>query len=392
MPIAGRLSDQYGRKRIFLAGIILFTAGSLACGLSQNIYELIALRAVQAVGAGTLMPSSTGVATDEFGPDRDRVLGMFSSMFATGAVCGPILGGVLVTFWSWRAIFFINVPLGLTLCALVTILLPRSRHTVKQPLDVIGITLLGAGLLAVMFALSYLASAHSAAAGWTFAGSATVGVLLLVMFGVHSATTPAPLLPPELLSGRGFGIMHVLNFLYGFAVLGIGALVPLYAQQRFDLSTIDASNLLSARAVATAATAALATIALRRTGFRSPILVGLSVLAIGTILFAVQPRYLSPAAWLSVAAAISGLGMGISLPASNNALLHLAPASAGATSGLRGMIRNAGGLVGVAVITAIAAASSSSVHAQSIAFFVFGLVLLVSAPLVLCTTDHRGSW
>src|SRR6202034_3560444 len=94
MPLAGSISDQFGRRRVFLGAIVVFTVASLACGLSQNIYELIALRAVQAIGGGAFMPSATGIVADQFGPDRDRGIGLFTSIFPIGGIVGPVLGGL----------------------------------------------------------------------------------------------------------------------------------------------------------------------------------------------------------------------------------------------------------------------------------------------------------
>src|ERR1700712_1627595 len=108
MPLAGRISDQYGRRRVFIGAIVLFTVASLCCGLASNIYELIGLRAVQAIGGGAFMPSATGIVSDQFGRDRDRAIGFFASIFPIGGIVGPILGGGFVTYWAWRGVFLVN--------------------------------------------------------------------------------------------------------------------------------------------------------------------------------------------------------------------------------------------------------------------------------------------
>ena len=118
MPLAGKIGDQFGRKQIFLGAAVLFTAASLCCGLADNIYLLIVLRAVQAIGGGAFMPSATGIVTELFGKDRDRAVGLFASIFPIGGIIGPVLGGVFVTYWSWRGIFLVNIPIGITLVVL----------------------------------------------------------------------------------------------------------------------------------------------------------------------------------------------------------------------------------------------------------------------------------
>ena len=102
MPVAGKLSDQFGRKTIFMCAVAVFTTASLCCGLSNSIYLLIALRGVQALGGGCFMPSASGIVSDQFGPDRDRALAMFTSILPIGGIVGPVLGGLFVTYWSWR--------------------------------------------------------------------------------------------------------------------------------------------------------------------------------------------------------------------------------------------------------------------------------------------------
>src|SRR6185437_3771717 len=127
MPLAGKLSDQFGRKRVFLVAVALFTISSLACGLSTNIYMLVVLRFVQALGGGAFLPSASGIVSDAFGRNRDRALGMFTSIFPIGGIVGPVFGGVITQDWTWRAIFFINIPVGVVLVALGLRFLPANR-------------------------------------------------------------------------------------------------------------------------------------------------------------------------------------------------------------------------------------------------------------------------
>src|SRR6201994_3474436 len=151
MPLAGRISDQYGRRRVFICAVVLFTVASLLCGLAGNIYVLVGLRAVQAIGGGAFMPSATGIVSDEFGPNRDRAIGLFTSIFPIGGIVGPILGGLFVTYWSWRGIFLVNVPLGVLVFALSLAFIPRAQVRKSHGIDVPGIAMLGIGLLGVMF-------------------------------------------------------------------------------------------------------------------------------------------------------------------------------------------------------------------------------------------------
>jgi EmrB/QacA subfamily drug resistance transporter len=391
MPLAGKLGDHYGRKQVFLAAAALFTGASLACGFAGNIYLLVVLRALQAIGGGAFLPSATGIVAHQFGRDRDRALGLFSSVFPMGGIIGPVLGGVFVTYWSWRGIFLVNVPLGLLLIVLGAVFIPRLPRTHKGRLDLPGVALLGGTLLAAMYGVASLGSGTSAADP-AFLLPEALAVTLLVLFGRHSARAAAPFIPAKFLVGRGFGVMNLINFLYGCAALGFGALVPLYAENRFGIPTLGAGTLLTARAVGMVTVAAAAVYFLRRTGYRRPMAAGFACTAAGLLVLSVSPEILTPYAWLAAGAALSGVGMGISTPAANNATLQLAPEHSPVVAGLRGMFRQAGAITAVSVTSAILARSGDPGLAQAKVFLVFAVVMAAVIPLIAIVPDHRGSW
>lgn len=392
MPLAGRISDQYGRRRVFIGAIVLFTVASLMCGLANDIYVLVALRGVQAIGGGAFMPSATGIVSDAFGPNRDRAIGLFTSIFPIGGIVGPILGGVFVTYWSWRGIFLVNVPLGILVLTMSLAYLPHSERRPGARIDVAGIAMLGVGLLGVMFAVSSLGSAGSSVVAPPFVVSGVVGVLGLVAFVRHAGRARNPFIPMRLLRGQGFAVMNLINFFFGVAVLGFATLVPLYAQDRYGIGVLSAGTLLTARAVGMIAVAGVATFALRRTGYRRPMLVGFVLCVVGLVVMAVPAVAVSPYAWLAIGAAVTGLGMGLSMPATNNAIMHLAPSDTGSVAGLRGMFRQAGGITGVAVVTAVIARSAQPGLAQAWTLVVLAAVLACLVPLIWLVPEHHGSW
>jgi EmrB/QacA subfamily drug resistance transporter len=392
MPLAGKIGDQYGRKKIFLGAVVLFTAASLCCGLADNIYLLVILRAAQAIGGGAFMPSATGIVSQQFGPDRDRALGLFSSVFPVGGIIGPLLGGVLVTYWSWRGIFLVNVPIGLVLLALGAVFIPHSARSRQQRLDVRGVALLGATLLAAMLGIATLGSGNSSPADPAFWIPECAAAVALVAFARHSARAEAPFISARYLVGRGFGVMNLVNFLYGCAALGFGALVPLYAEQRYRILALPAGTLLTARAVGMITTAGAAVFFMRRMGYRWPMLAGFSLTAAGLVMIATSPVQLSPYVWLAIATGVTGVGMGISTPAANNATLQLAPDQAAAVAGLRGMFRQSGAITAVSVSAAIMARSADPGIAQAHVFLIFAAILVCVLPLLLLVPDHRGRW
>ncbi len=392
MPLAGKIGDQFGRKRIFLGAAVLFTAASLCCGLADNIYLLIVLRAIQAIGGGAFMPSATGIVTHLFGKDRDRAVGLFASIFPIGGLIGPVLGGIFVTYWSWRGIFLVNIPIGIVLVLLGAIFIPDIARRPDSHLDIRGVVLLGTTLLAAMLGIGYLGGAHSDPLSAYFLVPECVAVVGATAFVRHSARAQSPFISLRFLTGRGFGVMNLLNFLYGSAVLGFAPLVPLYAEDRYGLPALAAGTLLTARAIGMIATAGLSVYLLRRTGYRWPIAVGFTLSAAGLAATAISPHWLATYAWLAVTTGICGVGMGISTPSSNNATLQLAPDHAAAVAGLRGMFRQSGAITAVSITAAILARSADPGLAQAHVFLIFAATLIAALPLVLLVPEHRGRW
>ncbi len=392
MPLAGKLGDQYGRKRLFLGAAVLFTGASLCCGFANDIYLLIVLRAVQAIGGGAFMPSATGIVSEIFGAERDRAVGLFSSIFPIGGIIGPVLGGLFVTYWSWRGIFLVNVPIGILLLVLGAVFIPVMPLRKDRHLDIRGVALMGTTLLAAMLGIAYLGGSNSRVTSPAFLAPELIAVATGIAFVRHTARAEEPFISLRFLTGRGFGVMNLLNFLYGSAVLGFAPLVPLYAQNRYGLGALPAGTLLTARAVGMIAVAGLAVYLLRRTGYRWPMAVGFTLTALGILLTAISPHDLSAYAWLALATGICGIGMGVSTPSANNATLQLAPEHAAAVAGLRGMFRQAGAITAVSVTAAIVARSTDPGIAQAHVFLVFAALMVGSLPLMLLVPEHRGAW
>ncbi len=392
MPMAGKISDLYGRKKVFGVSAAVFTIASLCCGFAPNMPLLLLPRFIQALGGGAFMPSATGIVSDHFGPERDRAVGMFTSILPVGGIIGPIVGGIFVSYWSWRGIFLVNVPIGILLIALTIKFIPSSpAREASSRIDVPGIALLAVLIATAMFGVSYLGSGRIPFYSPVFLGAEAVALVTLWAFIRHSRRATAPFVPYRLLRGRGFGVMNLINLVYGAAALGFSALVPLYAQNRYDISPLGAGTLLTARAVGMIAVAGVAAMTLRRTGYRRPMIIGFAVLAGGLVLMALSPG-LSAYAWLAIAAAITGFGMGLSVPASNNASLQLAPDQVAAIAGLRGMFRQSGAIIAVSVTTAIIARSSTPGLVQAHVFVVFAILLVLLLPLIRLVPDHHGNW
>jgi EmrB/QacA subfamily drug resistance transporter len=386
LPIAGRLSDSLGRRRMFLAYVTAFTLSSLLAGFATNIYVLIALRFAQALGGGGLMPSTMGVVADLFTEDRDRWLGLVTSFFPIGALLGPTLGGFIVTYSTWRAIFFINVPVGLVVLLLLWALLPPSR-AVRVRIDLLGAALLGAALLTVMFGLNQFADRGlRSPLPWSLLA---VGGVLVAAFLAHERRAEQAILPPPLLRRPAFAVVNGINVVYGAAAFGIFTLVPLYAQLAYGLSALAAGSLLSVRAIGMAGLSVTSSMLLRRVGYRAPMVLGFLVLAAGLALISLPPAT-SPFTWLGISALVCGIGVGIAGPPSNNAAVQLMPDQVAAISGLRAMFRQTGGIVAITLSAVAVGSGPGEAQALGHVFLVFAVLTVLLVPAIFGVPERRA--
>lgn len=395
LPVAGTLSQRYGRRRIFLLSVALFSGASLCCGLAGTIYALVALRFLQAVGGAGFTPSATGLIVEHFGANRDKALGLFGSIFPVGAMIGPIFGGLFVSYWSWRGIFFVNVPIGLLLVALCLRFIPpdvpRPRAP-QPPLDLAGMALLGGGVLGVMLALTALSAGIGALQTPEFWLPAALALLLLTWFARHIRGRRDPLIPARFIVGRGFAAANIINIVYGGMVAGLVALVPLYAATRYGISPLSSGTLLTAEGAAVITMSTLGAFLLRRTGYRLPIYAGAIVIAIGSCALSLDPLGMSPYAWLASATALIGLGSGWLSPASRNAGLQLAPESSPTLAAMRSMSRQIGTITTISITTAVVASAGDPGPAHALAYLTWAAILLLAMPVIARIPEHRGGW
>jgi EmrB/QacA subfamily drug resistance transporter len=389
MPLMGRFGDQIGRRKVFLWAAVVFTTASFLCGLATDIYVLVALRVVQALGAGAFLPSASGLIADAFGNDRDRAIGLMSGVFPTGALVGPIFGGIIIANWSWRVIFFVNVPIGLAFTLLALRFLPRSRPQGGRA-DLRGALMLGSAVLLLMLAVTRLGYRHTSLDNPGFLGPLAASLLIGYLFVRRASRVAEPLIPARLLKGRSFILMNIINVTWGACVLGQSSLVPLLAEERYGFRPLEAGTLLTTRAIAEMGVAVLAATFIARTGYRIPMVAGFLLIATGLAVIAIHAPIASPYSWLVIGTGLSGVGIGASAPAANTATMHLAPGDVGAISGLRGASRQIGGILGIALTTSYAARSAGETVGLSRSFLAMAALLVVMTTLVRLAVP-RGS-
>jgi len=395
LPVIGKLSEQYGRRRVFIYSVTAFTIASLLCGLASNIYVLVVLRAVQAAGGAGFTPSATGLIVDHFGKDRDRAVSFFGSIFPIGALIGPIFGGIFVTYWNWRGIFFVNVPLGLLSIVLARRFIPADsivRSGAKHPdMDWRGMALLGVGLFASMLAVSSLGD--SGATAWPFGACVVLAVAAFWRFLHHIDRVASPFIDPKLIHGPSFGVVNIVNIVYGGMRTGVVSLLPLYAANRYGIDALDSGTLLVAQGIATILLSILGALAIRRTGYRMPVYVGGAAMGLGVVLLATHPAGgISPYAWLAGAAFLIGAGGGGSNPATRNAGLQLAPQSSSTLASIRTMSMQLGQISTVAVATAVLTRTPDPGATQALVYAFSALIFLAAMPLVARIPEHKGAW
>jgi EmrB/QacA subfamily drug resistance transporter len=388
MPLMGNLSDSFGRKRVFLISLCLFTGSSLACGLAPNIYALIGFRFLQGIGGAAFLPTASGIVSDNFPENRERAIGLFTSIFPIGGLIGPNLGGWIVSRYSWRYIFYINLPIGLVLIASIMMLLQDSRAVSRPRIDLAGAFFMCGGILFLMFGLNFVGESFSVRS-LLFAGVFWgLSLSSLLLFFRREKTETDPIIDIALLRSPPFLAANVLNMVLGAGVFGIFSFVPLYATSVHRISTLMSGMILTPRSIGIIPASAVTSFLLVRWGYRRPIIVGLSLAALSTILLApgrlweIMGMWFSTVEMLSFLVLLTGVGMGIMLPAANNACIELLPERVATIVGLRGMFRTVGGALGISLITLILHTSANPVHGFLVAFTCSGLGLLAAIPLV----------
>jgi EmrB/QacA subfamily drug resistance transporter len=402
LPLAGRLSDTLGRKRVFVFCVGAFTAGSVLCGLAPSIGLLIAFRALQALGGGGLMPSAIGIISDQYQKRRAQAIGLLSSVLPIGGIIGPNLGGYILEHWTWREIFFINVPIGIAVFAGVWLLLKEPEVGWQWPrVDPLGLAFFVGALGLLMYGLTMLADNPELIRSPGLWALVAASVVLFTLFLRNAQRSANPVIEYKLLAEKPFLAANLYNFFYGSVVFGFFSFVPYYAVVRYGMSPFQSGALLTPRGIAMVVTSALASVFLIPLGYRLPMLLGMFLIAASLLLLGQHVTVVQIGSttiggfWLlSFILAISGVGMGLANPAASNAAIELAPRQAAEITGLRGMFRLTGGAFTISCTVLVLSTFSNQAEGLEFMFSLLAVVLLVTTvPLTLMIPDFaRERW
>jgi EmrB/QacA subfamily drug resistance transporter len=393
--LGGRLADLLGRRRMFVAGLALFSASSLLCGFAWSSGSLVAFRALQGLGGALLAPAALSLLMTTFaeGRERNRALGIYGAASGSGAAAGVLLGGVLTSYFGWSWIFFINVPVGAAAIALAPFVLRDSRADLPhRHFDLAGASTVTSGLMLLVYALT-----RATSDGWS--SPVTLGLLggaaaLIATFIWIESRSHAPLLPLRIFRLRSLSAANATMALVGAVTFSEFFVLTLYVQDVLHYSAVQSGVAFVAFALSVVVMSNVAQVLVGRVGIRTTLLTGLTLATVSLALLTRVPvdgHYFSD---LFVPFVLGGAGLGLSfVPVTIASLAGVERADAGVASGLVNTSRQIGGAVGLAAISTIVASAASryaDAHGVSVtsaaatvdgfqtAFYVLGGLLVAS--------------
>ncbi|QXJ24542.1 MFS transporter [Actinomadura graeca] len=355
----GRIADLVGRRRMFVAGLALFTVASLGGGLAQNAGTLVAARAFQGLGAAFVAPAALSLIMTlyEQGPERNRALGLFGAVAGAGGAAGAILGGLLTDWFGWESVLFVNVPIGAAAIALAPAVLPEARDERVRGFDLLGAVTVTGGLALLVYTV-----VDAGDAGWDSAqtyGLGALALLLLAVFVLVEARVRNPLVPLGIFRGRELRGGNLAAGLLTMAVFPMFYVMTLYLQQVLGDEPVEAGLGMLPVAVALALGAGGGSRLVTGLGVRAPLGVGLVIVAAGLAWFS---RMSSPGGyWQDVfgPSVVMGLGGGVAFVAVTIAATAGAAAGeSGLASGLINTTQQVGGAIGLAIAVAVSTAAT----------------------------------
>ena len=400
IPVTGWAARRFGAKQVYMTSLVLFTAGSALCGLSNSVASLVVFRILQGAGGGMIMPVAMMIMAQVAGPQRmGRVMGFVSMPAMIAPILGPVVGGLILENLHWSWIFFVNVPIGVIAFVLGWRMLPRTDSGVAGRLDVLGLALLPTGCAAIIYGISELGSGAAL-------GSAEVilptlaGLVLIVLFCLHALRIERPLLDIRLYLNRVFAGAAFVNFGLGAALFGAMILVPLYYQEVRGQSVINTGLLTGPQGIGALIAMPLASRLTQRFSGGRVALGGILLLCVSTLPFTFIGAHTSIVA-ISLVLVVRGLSIGMCfMPAMSAAFSAMRPEQVSDATPQITVLQRTGGAIGTAVLAVVL--QRAGAHAQSPAelasafdtayWWALGIAALSLIPcLVLLRAENPGA-
>jgi EmrB/QacA subfamily drug resistance transporter len=400
--LGGRAADLLGRRRLFMTGLVIFAGASLACALATSDTFLIVMRGIQGLGAAVVLPAALSIVMNMFseGAERNKALGLWGGIGASGATVGLLAGGALTRYAGWQYIFYLNVVIGAAALLLARRIVPESRlHGARRRYDPFGAVTVTGGLIAGVYAIS-----QAPTAGWTAARTLALlaaSAVMLAGFLVLETRAEAPLLPLRLFRLRTLAGSNAVGFLLGASFYSYIFIGTLYMQQVLGYSAMKTGFAWLATSVTGIALAGPAQLLVTRASAKLVMATGMALVGAGILWTTQVPA--DGTFWTNLAGPffLAGAVTWAFIPVSIGALAGVKERDAGVASGLIDTSQQLGGAIGIAVASTVAAAHSrvltSQGHAAAVALtggfhwalWVGGFTALAAVPMALALTSLR---
>ncbi|MFZ0043455.1 MAG: DHA2 family efflux MFS transporter permease subunit [Solirubrobacteraceae bacterium] len=381
IPVSGWAARRFGAKNVYLLSLVLFTAGSALCGLATTTTELVAFRVLQGIGGGMILPVSQLIMAEAAGPKRmGRVMSLVAVPAMLAPILGPTIGGLILENTTWRWIFYVNLPIGIIAVIAALRILPKVESKVTEPLDVVGLLLMAAGLPLITYGLAEIGTTGSFTSGKVVI-PLIGGLLLVAAFARHALRVPRPLLNLRLYKRRTFSSASIAMFFVAAALFGGMILLPYYWQSLRHESVVVTGLLLAPQGLGAALMMPLAGKLTDRYGGGGLTLFGVSLVALATVPFGLIGAHTS-IVLLCAAMVVRGFGIGFAfMPAMSAAFASLERSELSDATPQLNVLQRVGGSIGTAVLAVVLQRSLAGAHTLSAAASAYGTAFWAAAAM-----------
>lgn len=356
-PVWGKLADTFGKRRIFVIVVVIFLGGSVLCGLSRNMLQLIIFRSIQGIGSGGLMSVPFSLISMVFPTsERGKALGFLSSAWGISSVLGPIIGSFIVQNFAWQWVFYVNLPVGIAAIAIVVLAYREEVVHHKSAIDYLGAFLLSVAIVSLML-MTLWAGKGQGPLDLEFAATMAVLLTSAVWFLRHEASVDNPILDLHFFRQRAFWVGNLIAFMSSFGVFGVIAYMPLFAKNILGGTSIEAGVVVTSMSFVWATSSMVAGRVVYTLGEKKLIRIGMMLLLLGFVLMEFTTTS-SSMLFLSLCMVAAGVGMGMQTPALLLSVQHSVDARhVGVATSTQMLARTIGGAIGVSVMGSAVTAS-----------------------------------